>query len=144
MFDETAWHGASPIDSRKASRTSVSLPIALTTPSQEVLRATLADISTGGCKVRSTYKVASGRFLTIAIPDFTSYSGWVAWANGAEFGLDWSNVIPAGVIQHVLYLAASQPLIKKTWFETLLGKSPPLYLSNHLALRTNKLQDGRS
>lgn len=77
------------------------------------------------------YAVAPGRFLTIDIPEFASYSGWVAWGNGFEFGLDLSNPIPADVVQYLLDLAQKRAAIDSAWFKALLAKSRPLHLSAH-------------
>jgi hypothetical protein len=131
-FDTNARNDADwTIPSRRSCRTTIDLPIALTTQGQDTLSATLADISTGGCKVRSMYAVAPGRFLTINIPEFASYSGWVAWGNGFEFGLDLSNPIPAGVVQYLINLAQKHDASDDAWLKALLAKSRPLLLSAH-------------
>jgi hypothetical protein len=136
-FDDNARCDADhTIGSRRSCRALINLPIALTTPSQEVLHASLTDISTGGCRVRSTYVAAPGRFVEIEIPDFASYSGWIAWGDGIEFGLDLSNPIPVDVVQHVLSLAQKRAKIDSAWFKALLSKSRPMYLSNHAKPRS--------
>ncbi|RYF15676.1 MAG: hypothetical protein EOO77_13135 [Oxalobacteraceae bacterium] len=129
--EHTRYGTENSTDWRRSCRALINLPIVMTTPSREVLPACLADISTGGCKVRSAYAVAPGRFVTIDIPEFASYSGWVAWENGIEFGLDLSNPIPVGVVQHVLTLAQKRAENEATWFKTLLSKGSPMYISNH-------------
>lgn len=131
-FDKNARCDADgPTGKRRSCRALTNLQVALTAPGQEVLRASLADISTGGCKVRSTCIVAPGRFLTIDIPEFASYSGWVAWVNGIEFGLDLSNPIPSDVVKHILKLAQKRVEDDAAWFQRLLLENKPMSLSNH-------------
>ena len=130
--DIIEWQNADRIaHSRKSCRALTNLLVKLTTPSENSLPATLADISTGGCRVRSMYQVALGRFVTIDIPEFTSYSGWVAWRNGLEFGLALSNPIPTDVVEHVLTIAEKRAELDAAWFEALISKTKPMYLSNH-------------
>lgn len=132
-FDKNLRYDADgPTGSRRSRRALTNLQVALTTPGQEVLSASLADISTGGCKVRSTCIVAPGRFLTIDIPEFASYSGWVAWVNGIEFGIDLSNPIPVDVVKHILMLAQKRSEDDAAWFQRLLLDIKPMYLSNYL------------
>lgn len=131
-FDTNARHDADrTILLRRSCRATIDLPIVLTTPSHDTLFATLADISTGGCRVRSMYAVTLGRFLTINIPEFASYSGWVAWGNGFEFGLDLSNPIPDGVVRHLINLGQQRDVSEDAWLKAMLAKSRPLHLSAH-------------
>jgi hypothetical protein len=132
IFDENSGLGIDATATmRKTARLPISLPVALTTPGSEVLAATLTDISTGGCRVRSTYAAALGRFLTIDIPLFASYSGWVAWENGMEFGLALSNAIPTGVVHHVLSISQIRSEMDAIWFRSFLARPDPMYLSFH-------------
>lgn len=94
-----------PHDTRIASRALIHLPVFLTAPGGEPFTATLTDIATHGFRVQSGYPAKMGQFLSIDVPAFAQYSGWVAWARSEEFGFDVANPLPARVIDHILGLA---------------------------------------
>ncbi|MCK8456553.1 PilZ domain-containing protein [Sphingomonas faeni] len=94
-----------PLDERVAVRRPIHLPVFLIAPGGEPISATMVDVSTHGFRVRSGYPPTLGRFLAVDVPAFARYSGWVAWAQMAEFGFDVANPLPETVVNHILHLA---------------------------------------
>lgn len=98
--------GWPPEDARVSSRAQIHLPVLLMAPGGEPFSATVRNIATHGFRVQSGYLAKMGQFLSIEIPAFARYSGWVAWAHTGEFGFDVANPLPQPVVEHILNLAS--------------------------------------
>lgn len=94
-----------PDDARVAKRAMIQLPVFLMAPGGEPFSATVTNIATHGFRVESGYPAKMGQFLSIEIPAFARYSGWVAWAHTSEFGFDVANPLPEPVVDHIINLA---------------------------------------
>jgi hypothetical protein len=66
----------------------------------------VTNVSSLGFRIRSDYGVTIGRFLSLDVPGLARYSGWVAWSQADQFGLDVANPLPQKVIDHILMIAA--------------------------------------
>lgn len=94
-----------PDDTRVAKRALIQLPVFLMALGGEPFSATFTNIATHGFRVWSGYPAKMGQFLSIEIPAFARYSGWVAWTHTTEFGFDVANPLPELVIDHIINLA---------------------------------------
>jgi hypothetical protein len=94
-----------PDDARVAERAALHLSVFLMAPGGEPFSATLTNIATHGFRIGSGYPAKMGQFLSIEIPAFARYSGWVAWAQAGEFGFDVANPLPEPVVDHIINLA---------------------------------------
>lgn len=83
----------------------IQLPVFLMAPGGEPFSARVTNIATHGFRVESVYIAKMGQFLSIEIPAFARYSGWVAWTLTSEFGFDVANPLPEPVVDHILNLA---------------------------------------
>lgn len=94
-----------PEDARIASRALIHLPAFLMAPGGEPFSAIVIDIATHGFRVRTGYPAKMGQFLSIDVPAFARYSGWVAWTESGELGFDVANPLPEPVVDHIIGLA---------------------------------------
>jgi hypothetical protein len=90
---------------RLAVRSRIHLPVFLLTPSGDTYSAFLTNVSSLGFRIRSEYGATIGRFLSLDVPELARYSGWVAWSQAGQFGLDVANPVPQKVIDHILMIA---------------------------------------
>jgi hypothetical protein len=95
-----------PDDRRAGARLRTHLPVSVLTLSGGTYAASLTNASVSGFRVRSEYAATIGRFLLVDVPNFTQYSGWVAWTNSGEFGFEVANPIPRAVLDQIVAMAA--------------------------------------
>ena len=95
-----------PDDMRVANRVLIHLPVFLIAPGGDPFSATVIDIATHGFRVESGYPAKLGQLLTIDVPAFARYPGWVAWARGEEFGFDVAHQLPERVVDHICDIAS--------------------------------------
>ena len=92
------------IEERRDSRSPLHLPAFLLSPGGIREAVLVTDISTLGCKIVGAGPVKVGRYLGIHVPGMAHYAGWVAWQTREEFGLDFSNPLPAAIAAHITRL----------------------------------------
>jgi hypothetical protein len=95
-----------PDNRRTGGRLRTHLPVSLLTLRGDTYSAYLTNASSSGFRIRSEYGGTVGRFLSVDVPNFTQYAGWVAWAYSGEFGFEVANPIPQAVIDHIVAMAA--------------------------------------
>jgi hypothetical protein len=82
------------------------LPVSVLTLRGDTYSAYLTNASSTGFRIRSEHGVTVGRFLSVDVPNFTQYAGWVVWAFSGEYGFKAAHPIAHAVIDHIVAIAA--------------------------------------
>lgn len=98
-----------PADERKADRLRLSLPAQMSSDRFDTINVRLTDLTGLGCRLSTAERVSMGVFVTVHIPGFTQISGWVAWSEDGELGLDFANPLPDPVTGFIVQLSTDDP-----------------------------------
>jgi hypothetical protein len=89
-------------EERKALRRPLNLSAELMAVHLDATPVQVADVSRFGCRVCVSQKISIGSFVTVHVPEFTSFNGWVAWSRPGGMGLDWAHPLPQQVVDQLV------------------------------------------
>jgi hypothetical protein len=93
-----------PSDERKALRIQAQLTAELKGERLDPSSVTLTDVSELGCQIASAQKISVGSFVTLTVPNFTSFTGWVAWKGEGAYGIDFAHPLLPAVVERIVEL----------------------------------------
>ena len=97
-----------PSDERKAFRILAQLSAELKGERLDPTPVALTDISELGCQIASLQKISVGSFVTLTVPNTTSFTGWVAWKGEGAYGIDFAHPLLPAVVAPVVELGREQ------------------------------------
>lgn len=76
------------LDERHMDRLDVCIPVQISIDRASSAPALIVNASAVGCRLETEASLPIGKWVGLTVPGSLPFNGWVAWANGNAYGID--------------------------------------------------------